>query len=236
MEPEFLSDEYFVRYTDILENAQKLGMQVILYDDIDFPSGMAGNKMKELFPEDTRKQLDKIDTLVSGPLKIDITIPESSLMAAIATNTRSSERQDLAGFVTGQKLSWNVPVGLWRIMLFYCSGNGDKLVDYMNPLSIKKYIPLTYGKYENHFAKYFGNTIKQIFYDDVGYVALERGWTDDMNKKFREKTGKDPSIFYPALWGDIGPETSAARVAFYDSRAELLAEGYPRPVGMGLNL
>lgn len=231
MEPEFLSDEYFARYTDILENAGKLGMQVILYDDIDFPSGMAGNRMKELFPEDTRKQLNKTDTLVSGPLKIDITIPESTFMAAVAINAISYARQDLEGYVNGQKLIWNVPSGSWRIMIFYCSGNGDKLVDYMNPVSVKKYIPLTYGKYENHFSKYFGNTIRQIFYDDVGYVALERGWTGELNSKFREKTGKDPALFYPALWGDIGPETSAARVAFYDSRAELLAEGYPRLVG-----
>jgi len=231
MEPEFLSDEYFALYTDILENARKLSMQVILYDDIDFPSGMAGNKMKELYPEDTRKQLNKLDSVISGPMKINITIPASSLMAAIAINSRSFERQALAGFVTGQKFSWNVPAGSWRIMLFYCSGNGDKLVDYMDPSAVKKYTPLTYGKYENHFAKYFGNTIKQIFYDDVGYVALEQGWTGELNKKFREKTGKDPSLFYPALWGDIGSETSAARVAFYDSRAELLAEGYPRLIG-----
>jgi hypothetical protein len=35
---------------------------------------------------------------------------------------------------------------------------------------------------------------------------------------------------YPALWHDIGLDTTAARVALHDFRAELLAQGYPRKV------
>lgn len=100
----------------------------------------------------------------------------------------------------------------------------------MSPTSVAKYLPLTYGKYEKQFKGYFGNTIKQIFYDDVGYVAKERGWTPAFNQKFKERYGTDPDLYYPALYEDIGPETAAARVALFDTRAELLAEGYPRLV------
>jgi hypothetical protein len=67
MEPAFLSDDYFARYLDILEAAKKRGMQVILYDDIDFPSGSAGNLMKKLYPNDMLKYLEKSDTLLAGP-------------------------------------------------------------------------------------------------------------------------------------------------------------------------
>jgi hypothetical protein len=36
--PKFLTEDYLKRYQDVIDAAQKLEMQVILYDDNDFPS------------------------------------------------------------------------------------------------------------------------------------------------------------------------------------------------------
>ena len=60
--PKFLSEAYFDRFQDVLNTANELDMEVILYDDNDFPSGMAGGKMEELYPELCRKRLDKIES------------------------------------------------------------------------------------------------------------------------------------------------------------------------------
>src|SRR6056297_1721909 len=38
--PKFLSEAYFSRYQDMIDVAEELGMEIILYDDNDFPSGM----------------------------------------------------------------------------------------------------------------------------------------------------------------------------------------------------
>ncbi len=230
MEPAFLSDEFFARYRDILEAAKKQGMQVILYDDIDFPSGSAGMKMKELYPDDMLKYLEKTDTSLAGSATLNLILRNDPVMSVVAMNVKTLERLNLAGFVKDKNLQWKSPEGEWRVMVFYCSKTTHKLVDYMSPASVAKYLPLTYGQYEKQFKDYFGNTIRQIFYDDVGYVAKERGWTPDFNRKFKERYGKDPDLYYPALYEDIGPETAAARVALFDTRAELLAEGYPRMV------
>ena len=59
--PKFLSEQYFDRFFDVLNTAKELDMEVILYDDIDFPSGMAGGKMEELHPDCTRKRVDKFE-------------------------------------------------------------------------------------------------------------------------------------------------------------------------------
>jgi hypothetical protein len=115
-------------------------------------------------------------------------------------------------------------------MYFTMKTDGDHLVDYMDPDAVYKFVSLTYGEYARRFSSYFGSTIKQTFFDDVGYVTKERGWTSGISQKFKARFGKDPALYYPALWGDIGPETQAARVAFYDTRAELLAEGFPKIV------
>lgn len=63
--PEFLSEEYFDRYEDILKLSKAAGKEVILYDDEDFPSGIAGGKMKKLHPGSLRKRLDKQEEIVS---------------------------------------------------------------------------------------------------------------------------------------------------------------------------
>ncbi len=230
MEPAFLSDDYFARYLDILEAAKKRGMQVILYDDIDFPSGSAGKLMKEKYPDDLLKYLDKVDTLVTGSALLDLKLLDDPLMAVVAMNVKTFDRLNLSGFVSQKRLQWQAPAGDWRVMVFYCAKTNHKLVDFMSPAAVAKYLPLTYGVYEKHFKDYFGTTIRQIFYDDVGYVAKERGWTPEFNRKFKARYGKDPDLYYPALFEDIGPETAAARVAMFDTRAELLAEGYPRLV------
>jgi len=41
-----------------------------------------------------------------------------------------------------------------------------------------------------------------------------RMWTPEFNKEFQAKYGYSPVKFYPALFGDIGPETAAARKRF----------------------
>ncbi|MCP4453355.1 MAG: hypothetical protein GY809_18000 [Planctomycetes bacterium] len=48
--PDYLSEDYFARYGDILETCKSLGMKVIFYDDIGFPSGTAGGQLKKLYP------------------------------------------------------------------------------------------------------------------------------------------------------------------------------------------
>ena len=55
--PKFLSEAYFDRFQDMLDLAEELDMEIILYDDNDFSSGMAGGKMEELYPDHTMKRL-----------------------------------------------------------------------------------------------------------------------------------------------------------------------------------
>jgi hypothetical protein len=87
--PQFLSEGYFERFQDLLDVAGKLDMEVILYDDNDFPSGMAGGKLEREFPDYTMKRLDKIEHEISGPALFTDTIKAVKLMAAVAMNTKS---------------------------------------------------------------------------------------------------------------------------------------------------
>lgn len=232
--PKFLSEDYFALYQDILETAKEFDMKVIMYDDNDFPSGMAGGKIEELFPEHTLKRLDKIEKEVKGPGTYIDSIPKGTLMAAVAMNTVSLERIEINNFIKNGILKWHIPHGTWKIMLFMMVKDGSHtnylVVDYMDSIAVKHAINLTYDKYAKRFSSYFGNVIQMTFFDDVGFWRFPRSWTAAFNKKFIELNGFDPKSYYPALWFNIGPETEAVRYAFFNTRAELLAEGYPRLV------
>ncbi len=229
--PKYLSDDYFARYGDILRAARELGLEVILYDDTGFPSGSAGGQLQQLFPDDTMKRLDLAEADVQGPADFSRELPAGTLMGVVAMNTQTWQRLDITAAASGGKVTWKVPAGPWKIMLFTCLKSGNRLVDFLSAESVDKFIPLTYGEYIKRFPSHFGTTIQRNFFDDVGFYAQTRPWTPAFNEKFQKKHGVSPVPLYPALWYDIGPDTAAARVALHAFRAELLAEGYPARVG-----
>ncbi|MEN0051194.1 MAG: glycosyl hydrolase [Bacteroidota bacterium] len=230
--PAFLSEEYFDRYADLIEVAEELDMEIILYDDNDFPSGMAGGKIEENHPEHSMKRLDKLGKTLFGPTIYEDTIPDGQLMAAVAMNTETLERIDLSEQIEDDKIRWKVPNGEWKVMFFrlalYGSHKAWLVVDFMDTVGVKHIIDYTYEAYAERYQQHFGDHIKIAFFDDVGFWRFPKAWTPTFNQKFEELNGFKPETYYPALWYDIGEETAAVRNAFFNTRAELLAEGYPR--------
>ena len=230
--PEYLSEEYFNCYRDILECSEKLGTEVILYDDVDFPSGVSGGRMKKEYPQYTQKRLSKKDKDITGPKKIREQVPTKDLfMGTVAMNMETLERIDLTDFVKDGLLEWDVPQGPWKIMSFYLEYNVDSRLDYMDEEAVDRFISITYEQYAKRFNNFFGNTVRRTFFDDVGYLGNAQYWNVALSEQFEKRHGEKAVLYYPALWYDIGPDTEAARVAFYSLRAELIGEGYPKKVG-----
>lgn len=233
--PEFLSEAYFEQFQHVLNTARELEMEVILYDDIDFPSGMAGGKLEKNFPDLTAKRLDMEQRLVAEGEVILEAPPAGRLLAVVAMDTVTLERLDLRPRFSAGQLNWVVPPGNWRLMYFVLRQESSHkkylIMDFMDTVAVRKFINLTYDEYYTRFSEYFGNTIKFSFFDDVGFWKRPRSWTGGFDEKFTVLNGYEPHNFYPALWYDIGPDTEAARNAFFYTRAELLAEGFPKLVG-----
>jgi len=234
--PEYLSEGYFKSYKTILETARKKDMNIILYDDTDFPSGTAGGLIERDFPQFLRKTLVKTEYELANVSFWKCMLPDGKLMAAVAMNMKTLERIDLTRFINNKLLSWQVPRGGdWRVMFFTCNyatfWKASMPIDALDTAAVSQFIKLTYDKYAQRFSEYFQNTIQLTFFDDVGFLRREAVWTPNFNQKFKELNGFNPELYYPALWYNIGTETEAARVAFFNTRSELMAEGYPKMVG-----
>ena len=229
--PEFLSESYFDRYLDILNCSEKLGTEVILYDDVDFPSGVLGGRIAKEFPQYTQKRLTKREKEITGPGKVCEAIHEiPTFVGVVAMNVENAHRIDLSEKVEKGVLTWMAPEGKWKIITFFLEENIDSRLDYMDEAAVERFISLTYEQYAARFGRFFGKTIRKTFFDDVGYYDNPRYWNAALTDLFEKRDGKKAILYYPALWYNIGTETEAARVAFYGLRAELIGEGYPKKV------
>lgn len=236
--PKYLSDEYFEVYGAALREAKKLGMTMCIYDEYGFPSGSAGaihgdgiKRFANKHPTDTIKRLDKHEADVRGPRDYSATVPAGRLMSVVAMEMNDKRRVDLSGKAADGKLSWKVPAGNWKIMIFVCVSDGDPNVDYLDPAAVEKFVRMTHQAYYDRFKQYFGNTIEGTFFDEpTMYRAKGRVWTGQFNDKFKARHGFDPAACYPALWYDIGPETQAARNYLFGFRSELYARGFPKVI------
>lgn len=234
--PAYLSKEYFDQLRMILSYSKENGRKVVFYDEVGYPSGIANHGTPDKL---RRKVLEKVEESYTGPIEIRKTIPENGvLMAVVAMNSATEERIDLTHQVKNNTLMWKVPAGTWKIMVFNCvtakiaGGELDycAATDFLNPETANWFVQKVYEPLSKEVGQYFGNTLFQTFFDDVGIFDEERTWTEKFNEKFKARFGINPAVYYPALWENIGPETDAARVAFFDTRAELLAEGFPKVI------
>lgn len=235
-DPGYLSAEYFASLRQVLEHSKQNGRKIVFYDEVGFPSGMANHTAPTAL---TRQALRKTEETLNGPIEYHATIPnEGTLMAVVAMNTTTRNRVNLAPLVHENALKWPVPAGTWKVMVFQSvptkpRGFGtdyNGAVDYLDPAAVEWFVDAVYGPHAREIGQYFGNTLTMTFFDDVGIWPEEKTWTGKFNEWFKAGTGKDPAVYYPALWEDIGPETESARVAFFDTRAEMLADGFPKVV------
>ncbi|WP_029906826.1 glycosyl hydrolase [Prevotella sp. 10(H)] len=236
--PKYLTEEYFDVYRTCIEEAQKIGLKLCIYDEYGFPSGTAGDingdgvgRFKLKYPEFTNKRLDKTEYPAKSGNTFTIKLPDDPLMAVVAMDTTNLKRIDLIEFVKNGNLTWQVPNGSWKVMLFTCVNAGNTVMDYLSPEAADLYIGMTHEEYYKRFSKYFGNVIDGTFFDEpTMYYADGRTWTPDFNKKFEATYGINPALYYPALWYDIGEETAEARNYLFGFRSELYAEGYIKKV------
>lgn len=226
---EYMSDEYLEYYHHVLEEAKKLNLKICLYDEWWFPSGSAGGLLKKMYPEACSKRLDMIEYDVNG--SIDIELPNEKIMSLVAMNTSTNKIINLSKFISNNRLYWQTSETNWKVMIFVCVQDGWDRVNYLDPDSVKRFIEITHETYYKNFKEYFGNVIVSSFYDEPQFYATGgRSWTDNFNEKFKEKYRFDADTLYPALWYDIGKNTSYARNMLLGFRAELYASGYPKTI------
>ncbi len=234
-EPAFGTAEYYDSYRLLLDKAKELDMQVIFYDDLDFPTGRAGGEMAARFPESTAQMLRRYDYECMEGQKFRRTLHTGEgicRMALCAVEFDTRAVIDLRALATDDRLEWEVPSGNWTVQEYVCEPCQNGYVNYMSYDASMDFISLTYKRFADRYADYFGNVVRMSFYDDIQYKAPNRRmWDPHFNEVFEQRYGFDPAPYYPALWEDIGEDTAHYKALFMDCRAHMFADGFFKAVG-----
>ena len=233
----FLSPEYFQLYAKAIEAGLQYGNPpIVFYDEVGYPSGMAGGLLYSKHPHLAAKSLEMLEKDVTGPATVKLEIPEKGIrMGAVRMDLETKELLDISNRINnGNQLEVKVPKGSYKVMLFYLDpeasmGQGRKsgYVDYLDKEAVQTFIDMVYQSHYDNLKQYFGTVLKITHYDEPAlYVTRGRAWTPHFNEKFMEEYGYDPMKYYPALFYDIGPSTVAVRNALWGFRTKLFSKNY----------
>lgn len=216
--------EYYNHLKVVLEESRKKGLKIDLTNGSGWPPGGS-----YLDAEDGFLSLNHADTLVLGGQSITIVLPKpinktsikSRLQAVVAAKALqkkegdnsatvlldSSSSQVLTTQVKNNVLTWNVPEGTWKIIVFWAIPSGENtniaalpkqgpVVDHLDSVKVLKNYNHLLGE-RTGLSPYFGNPLRAVFNDSYEFKA-NRHYSPDFIAWFKKHRGYDIVPWLPA--------------------------------------
>ena len=194
----YLSPEWFRLWKVALKEAERLDMNVWIYDENSYPSGFAGGFVPEAMPESRGKGL---------------TIKEQDSAGQVDDNFVASFRPIQSGYENVSKevkTGKQLPKGKYLVAMIQYAGTsgwygGKFYVNLMTPGVTEKFLDITLGAYSREIGEYFGKRVPGSFTDEP-HIAPAGGlpWTDDLPDVFQKRWGYDLIDNLPSLVRPVG--------------------------------
>ncbi len=214
----YLSDEWFRLWKIALDEAEKLDMNVWIYDENSYPSGFAGGHVPELMPESRGRGLQ---------LKESASPPADALAVF-------ELKGDAFEDVTEKLRAGGLPKGNYLVATVARSRNspwhGDRCyVDLLYPGVTEKFLEVTLGAYDRHVGRQYGRRIPGCFTDEPGLrPAGGLPWTDDLPTRFESRWGYSLLKNLPSLTRPLG-DWKKIRHDYFRLLLELFIERWGKP-------
>ncbi len=200
----YLGKDWFRLWKVALREAERLDMNVWIYDENSYPSGFAGGWVPELMPESRGRGLD---------LRVVTKPPEPQ------TNTLAVTRLDDGRYLVATIL--RAPNRGWH---------GDRCyVDLLYPGVTEKFLEVTLEAYRREVGREFGQRIPGSFTDEPELIpAGGLPWTDDLPEQFQKRWGYNLISSLPSLKEEIG-DWRKVRHDYFKLLNELFIERWAKP-------
>ena len=237
----YLSEEWFERIRDCVQEARRLGMLAWLYDEDRWPSGAAGGLVTR-DPKYRKRSLvmERIAVparLAWGPdlvaaFTARVSGTDASAVKRVPKGTSSVRRAD------GETLL------VFRVRIDDCEDwfNGYTYLDTLSPRAVERFMEVTHEQYAARFGPEFGRTVPGIFSDEPHHghkhapdaAGKSRGipWTGNLPSEFRRRYGYDLLPCLPELFLDVdGAVMTPARLDYQDCVTALFVGSFARGIG-----
>ena len=217
----YLSDEWFRLWKVALKEAERLDMNVWIYDENSYPSGFAGGWVPELMPESRGRGL-VIQEQKQPPKSLDNIIGVYRIkpdgFKNVTQQIQSAEKMPQAGYLVARvhrakKSPWF----------------GDRsYVDLTYPGVTEKFIEVTLEPCRKRFGNEFGKRIPGVFTDEPHLMPAGRlHWTDDLPQVFKKRWGYSLLDNLPSLVRPVG-DWRRIRHNYYQILLDLFVERWAK--------
>lgn len=231
----YLSEEWFSLWSAALDESEKLGLKLYIYDENSYPSGFAGGHVPSQLP----------DCLASAVIMRELSYEELPAVLPIASGTlnrpghpirvfaarRSGERAEglngSAGWTVTRDVT-HLPFAQWReqgdtFLLFEIGApetnswlGGFAYTDLLRPEVTELFLSSTYEAYRSRYGDRFGESIPAIFTDEPeispGNLFQQAGsdflpFSYWFAGQFQARNGYDVKDYLPCLFRDVSPDS-----------------------------
>ncbi len=219
----YLSPDWFRLWKMALREAERLDMNVWIYDENSYPSGFAGGWVPELMPESRGRGLE-LKATQEPPRWSTNLVAVYRITGEKVENVTSSIR---AGTVLGDGGSY-VTASMLR------AGNspwhGDRCyVDLLYPGVTDKFLDVTLKAYQREIGAQFGRRVPGIFTDEPNIIpAGGLPWTEDLPAQFQRRCGYDLLDNLASLHQEIG-NWRQVRHDYFSVLNQLFIERWAQP-------
>jgi len=218
----YLSKEWFRLWQVALDEAERLDMNIWIYDENSYPSGFAGGLVPDAIPATRGRGLHIKE--VKQPGKPDdkvirVFLWDEEGCKDVTKQARSEEKLPAARYLVAS--IQRAPTSPWF--------GGKTYVDLLYPPTTIKFLKITLDAYREHFGKQFGKRIGGSFTDEPNVrPAGGLPWTEDLPQAFQRRWGYSLLDNLPSLVQPIG-DWKKVRHNYFQLLLELFINRWARP-------
>jgi hypothetical protein len=197
----YLSDDWFRLWKAALAEAEKLDMNLWIYDENSYPSGFAGGLVPETMPESRGRGLVFKEATTVGKLWYD-------LLGDGLLGIYRLDGQAFDDVTQRARLAPPLPDGHYLVASVVRAANtpwngGRSYVDLLYPGVTEKFLDLTLEAYRRQVGDQFGRRVPGSFCDEPNILpAGGLPWTEHLPELFEKRwgyklTGQLPSLVRP---------------------------------------
>lgn len=243
MEVEYLSQVFWDKIAYCIEACRKYGLKAWLYDEYNWPSGVAGGKILREHPEYAEVYLDyRVEKVEMGKM---VRIPmQGKIITAVAVSESGNKIIPLKDKVSGSILEFQPELGNWNVVVFterintdtfFCTTcapwakNERGYLDLLSRDAVQCFINYTHEEYRKRFGKDFGDLIPGIFTDEpANYRGLP--WTKNFLEEFSKRKGYNLEEKLHELALNMGDYVKT-RCDYFSVVSELFSEAFYGQIG-----
>jgi len=218
----YLSQDWFRLWKIALNEAERLDMNVWIYDENSYPSGFAGGWVPELMPEARgrglafreAKSAPKWSDDLVGVYRLEGDSAENITAKVKAGEALPEGRYLVAAEVRAKDSPWNA---------------NRCYVNLLSPGVTEKFLEVTMEPYRREIGKQFGRRVPGVFTDEPNiHPAGDLPWSEILAREFQKRWGYNLLDHLPSLMRPIG-DWRKIRHNYFQVLSEQFIEHWAKP-------